>query len=160
MTKETKSKKKPGAPTKKTSALCAKICEGLAIGKSARSMCIEVGISQRVLWKWLENDEEFVQQYARAKEIGLDYMAEDMLDIADDGSNDWMDKNDPDNPGYDFNSEHVQRSRLRVDARKWYLSKLAPKKYGDKVVNEHQGGDPDKPINHNISVSFIASKPS
>lgn len=129
------------------------------MGKSARAMCIEVGISQRVLWNWLAADETFMQQYAHAKEVGADAIFEDMLDIADDGTNDWMDKNDPDNPGYSFNSEHVQRSRLRVDARKWYLSKLAPKKYGDKVVNEHQGGDPDKPINHNISVSFIAANP-
>jgi hypothetical protein len=143
--------------TIKTKAKVDLILEGIAQGKSARAMCIEAGISQRVLWNWLANDEELMQQYARAKEIGLDYMAEDMLDIADDGSNDWMEKNDPNNPGYDFNGEHVQRSRLRVDARKWYLSKLAPKKYGDKIVNEHQGGDPDKPILQNIAISFVAA---
>lgn len=130
------------------------VCSGIAIGKSARAMCIEVGISQKTLWSWLARDEEFGKQYARAKEIGLDYMAEEMLEIADDGSNDWMDENDPDNPGYSLRGEHVQRSRLRVDARKWYLSKLAPKKYGDKVINEHQGGDPNNPIQQNIIVSF------
>ena len=35
--------------------------------------------------------------------------------------------------GYQLNGEHVQRSKLRVDTRKWYLSKILPKKYGDKI---------------------------
>ena len=73
------------------------------------------------------------ERYARARDIGVDAMADDMLEIADDGTNDWMDRNDPDNPGYVVNGEHVQRSRLRVESRKWYLAKLAPKKYGDKL---------------------------
>ena len=149
-----KPKKKMGAPTKKTPKLIAEICAGLALGKSSRAMCEELGISQFSLWKWLEEDKDFSERYARAKELGIDYMAEDMLQIADDGSNDYMESHDPDNPGYDFRGEHVQRSRLRVDARKWYLSKIAPKKYGDKVVNEHQG-NPDNPIIQNITVSFV-----
>lgn len=149
-------KKKLGAPTKKTSAVCDAICEGIAMGKSARAMCIEVGISQRVLWKWLETDQEFVQQYARAKDRCADHYAEEVIEISDDSAGDIKTKAD----GTEYvDNEAVQRSRLRVDARKWYAGKLAPKKYGDKVVNEHQGGDPDKPISHNISVSFIAANP-
>lgn len=148
-----------GAPTKKTPGLIDRICEGLAIGKSSRAMCLEVGISQPSLWKWLDEDEEFSKRYARAKELGVDYIAEDTIEIADDGSNDWMERNDSKNPGYDFNGEHVQRSRLRVDARKWYLSKIAPKKYGDKVINEHQG-NPDQPIQQTITVSFVDAKPA
>lgn len=85
----------------------------------------------------------FYTQYARARDIGLDAMADEILDIADDGSNDWMAKNDPDNPGYSLNGEHSSRSRLRVDTRKWYLSKLAPKRYGDKTM---LGSDPENPL--------------
>ncbi len=82
---------------------------------------------------WVVNDVEgFADQYARARELGLDEMAESLTEISDDGTNDWVDDNDPDNPGYKLNGEHVQRSKLRVDTRKWILSKLAPKKYGDK----------------------------
>ncbi|WP_074633943.1 hypothetical protein [Nitrosospira multiformis] len=54
-------------------------------------------------------------------------VAEHALDIADDGSNDWMESHDPENRGWQFNGEHVQRSRLRVETRKWFLSKLMPK---------------------------------
>lgn len=153
----TKKKKKRGAPSIKTQKLLDSICAGIALGKSSRSMCIEVGISQDTLWRWIATDKEFSEQYARAKELGADCVAEEMLEIADDGSNDWMESNKPNDPGYDFNGEHVQRSRLRVDARKWYLSKIAPKKYGDKVINTHEGGDPANPIQQHITVSFVAA---
>lgn len=66
-------------------------------------------------------------------------MVDDMLDIADDARNDYMAANDPDNPGYKLNGEHINRSRLRVDARKWIAAKLKPKKYGEKVEHEHSG---------------------
>lgn len=83
---------------------------------------------------WVINDREgFATQYAHAREVGLDEMADEVMDISDDGKNDWMDRNDPENPGYLANGEHQARSRLRVDTRKWYLSKLAPKRYGDKL---------------------------
>ncbi len=150
-----KPKNKVGAPTKKTPGLLQQFCDGVALGKSSRAMCLEVGISQDTLWRWIANDKEFSEQYARAKEIGADYIAEESLEIADDGSNDWMERNDPKNEGYELNGEHVQRSRLRIDARKWYLSKIAPKKYGDKIVNTHEGGDPANPILTNIEVRFI-----
>lgn len=85
----------------------------------------------------------FFTHYARARDMGLDAMADELLDIADEGTNDWMSRNDPDNPGYSLNGEHSSRSRLRVDTRKWYLSKLAPKRYGDKTM---LGSDPENPL--------------
>lgn len=69
-------------------------------------------------------------------------MADEVMDISDDGANDWMQRNDPDNPGYVVNGEHQARSRLRVDTRKWYLSKLAPKRYGDKIELSGPDGQP------------------
>lgn len=146
-------KRKVGAPTIKTVALLEKICTGIAMGKSARAMCIELGISQRVLWNWLASDEKFMQQYARAKDLCADVYAEEVIEISDDSAKDTY----IDEKGREMvNQEVVARARLRVDARKWYASKLAPKKYGDRVVNEHEGGDPNKPINHSIQVSFVA----
>lgn len=148
------SKKKLGAPTKKTTAICEEICAGIALGKSARSMCIEVGITQKTLWNWLATDINLLQQYARAKERCADLLAEEIIEIADDSQSDYKIRED----GTKYiDNEAVQRSRLRVDARKWYAGKLAPKKYGDKVVNEHQGGDPANPILQHITVSFIGS---
>lgn len=152
MTNPTKSRKKTGAPTIKTPEVCAAICEGIALGRSARSMCIEVGISQRALWNWLASDAEFMQQYARAKDLCADVLAEEIIEIADDTR---FDKRTDKDGREIIDNEAIQRSRLRVDARKWYASKLAPKKYGEKVVNEHQGGDPSRPIVQAIEVKFI-----
>ncbi|EDT6018112.1 DNA packaging protein, partial [Salmonella enterica subsp. enterica] len=67
-------------------------------------------------------------------------IAEELFDIADDGTNDWMEKLDKDGEaiGYQLNGEHVQRSKLRIDTRKWYLSKIMPKKYGDRIQHEQK----------------------
>ena len=145
-----------GAPGKKNPEICNAICEGLAQGKSARAMCVEVGIGQRTLWDWLETDTDFAQQYARAKEEGHDLLAEQILEIADASEHDIRTRED----GSTYiDNEAVQRSRLRVDARKWYLSKLAPKKYGEKVTATVEGVDPEKPITHSIAVTFIRPNP-
>jgi hypothetical protein len=95
------------------------------------------------IFNWLRKHDDFLEQYERAKEIQADALAEDILDIADDGTNDWMAREDKDgkNIGWQLNGEHVQRSRLRVDARKWIASKLKPKKYGDQVKVEATGKD-------------------
>ena len=95
-------------------------------------------------------NETFRDQYARAKAAGIDTLAEDIVDIADDGTNDWIERLKDGAPaGYEFNGEAARRSQIRIDARKWLLSKLAPKKYGDKVDHEHTGS-----IQHSIRVTF------
>jgi len=88
---------------------------------------------------WLNENDSLSAQYARAKEDQIEHMAEEVVDIADTGTNDWMAENDPDNPGYRANGEHIQRSKLRIDTRKWLMGKLKPKKYGDSTRLEHTG---------------------
>lgn len=97
--------------------------------------------SKSAVMRWLHAQPSFRDQYARAKEIGIEAIAEDILDIADDAKNDWMERHgsDGENTGWQLNGEHVQRSRVRIDARKWLLSKLAPKKYGEKLQQEVTG---------------------
>jgi hypothetical protein len=92
------------------------------------------------LWA-LDDREGFAAQYARAREIGYHAMADDLIEIADDGRNDWMDRNADGNDGWTANGEHLQRSRLRVDTRKWMLSKALPKVYGDKLDMTHANPD-------------------
>lgn len=91
-------------------------------------------------FKHLRDDDEFSKKYARAKEFQAEAEVDQIRAIADDASNDWMERNDPENPGWVLNHDHVQRSKLRIDARKWRAAKLAPKKYGDRVGLEHSGG--------------------
>lgn len=152
MAKKGTGKRSVGAPTIKMPKLLDQICEGIALGKSARMMCIEVGVSQRVLWQWLSTDEEFLQQYENAKARSADVHFEAIIDIADDVTNDLTVTED----GREVtNHEAIARSRLRVDARKWVAARLSPKKYGDRTTTAIEGGDPDKPILSKIEVSFV-----
>ena len=146
--------KKRGAPTIKTRELVDVICTGISLGKSARAMCVETGISQRVLWNWLASDTELMQQYLRAKEFCVDAYAEEIIEISDDGSKDTY----TDEKGKEItNREVIARSQLRIDARKWYAARLAPKKYGDKLLNAREDGDTGKPIVHRVEVAFVAT---
>ena len=73
---------------------------------------------------WVIKDlDGFANQYAQARNDGLDVMADEVQEIADIGSGD------------------TPRDRLRFDARRWYLSKLAPKRYGERLIQEHTGPD-------------------
>lgn len=123
-----------GRPTKYTQELADHICAELSTGKSLRTVCVSENIPDRVtVYRWLRQYPEFRNQYALAKEEACDAMAEDMFDIADDGSNDLMTIQKGDISYEVENREVTNRSRLRVDTRKWYISKIKPKKYGDKL---------------------------
>ncbi|ELY4865855.1 DNA packaging protein [Cronobacter sakazakii] len=131
--------KKIGRPSDYTEELAEIICLRLAEGESLRSVCRDEGMpSKQAVLRWLARNESFRAQYVRAKEEGAEAIAEELFDIADDGSNDWMEKLDKDGEaiGYQLNGEHVQRSKLRIDTRKWYLSKILPKKYGDRIQHD------------------------
>lgn len=125
-----------GRPTEYTEELAARICARLAEGYSLREVCRDEGMpSEATVRRWaLEDREGFSAQYARAREIGYHAMADELLEISDDGRNDWIERQGDKGVGYEANGEHLQRSRLRVDTRKWLLSKALPKVYGDKIA--------------------------
>jgi hypothetical protein len=146
---------KPKAPPKPTGRpssfnpeLASDICAQLATGKSMRTVCLADEMpAMSTVFKWLSAHSEFAEQYARAKAESADALVEEILDISDDGRNDWMEVHDKDGDciGYKVNGEHVQRSKLRVETRKWIAAKLKPKKYGDKLDLNH-GVQPDNPL--------------
>lgn len=116
------------------------ICEEIAKGVTLREICRREGMpNYSVVYDWINEDEEKAQRFALARERGFDQIAEEALDIADNATNDWMDSHDPDNPGYRFNGDHVQRSKLRIETRLKLLAKWSPKKYGDKIDMNHGG---------------------
>lgn len=146
-------KNKAGRPCEYTQERAEKICALIAEGISVRTICKMDGMPETgTFYRWLRVYPEFMQQYACAKEDQADALAEEMLDIADDGTNDWMELNDKKGEciGYQVNGEHVQRSRLRVETRKWLLAKQKPKKFGDGLtVNQQQldrDGKPTDPV--------------
>lgn len=113
------------------------ICDLIINGSSLRSALIELDnvIHASDFFRWLREDEEKSKQYARASEERAEFMREEIIDISDDGSNDWMEKfnKEGESIGWAVNGENIQRSKLRVDTRKWHMSKVMPKKYGDKI---------------------------
>ena len=123
-----------GRPSEYTPEVAATICGRLAEGISLREICRADDMPGRTtVLRWLSEREEFRGQYAIAREAQADHMADEILEIADDASNDWMLRKQGEDEVQVLNSEHVNRSRLRVDSRKWLLSKLLPKKYGEKL---------------------------
>lgn len=134
---------KNGNKTIYTPELAERICKRLAKGESLSAICRDKDMPNRdTVNQWvIHNMQGFTELYNNARNLGLDTMADEVLDIADDGSNDWMESNNPDNPGYKFNKENFGRSRLRVDTRKWYLAKMAPKRYGEVNRLELTGKD-------------------
>lgn len=115
------------------------ICLRLTEGESLRGICADEGMpAASTVFKWLSERKEFSEQYARAREAQADHLAEEILQIADDGTNDTYQTDN----GAAVNHDVIARSRLRVDARKWLAAKMAPKKYGEKMAI---GGADDLP---------------
>lgn len=131
-----------GRPSSYTPEKAQEICELLASGMSLRKICESKTMPERpAVFRWLFNNEEFRNQYAQAREAWADAEFENIFDIADDGRNDTY-KDDDGNTKTDW--DVLGRSKLRIDTRRWALARMSPKKYGDKVTNEHTGpnGEP------------------
>jgi len=119
-----------GRPSLYTQEIADTICTGISEGKSLRSLCVPESMpSEACVRRWVVDDHEgFAAQYTRARDIGLDCRADALVEDAK-------------------LAKDAALGRLSFDADRWYLSKLAPKRYGDKIA--HVGGDPesgDRPI--------------
>lgn len=117
------------------------ICVRLIEGESLREICEDPDLpSQRTVYRWLAAERTFWQLYARAREAQMDRWAEEIVEIADDASNDYIERTGTDGEVERvLDPEAVQRSKLRIDTRKWVMSKLAAKRYGDKVAVDVTG---------------------
>ena len=126
-------KRKTGRPSLYTEALAAKICRRLAEGETLRAICRDPAMPDKAtVLRWLADKAkaDFRDQYAHAREMQADALFDEALEIADDASGDWTVDKDGKKV---VDHENVQRSRLRVDTRKWAAGKRAPKRYGDKL---------------------------
>lgn len=129
-----KDKRPVGRPAIYTPELAAEFCRRISEGRSEKSVCSDADMpSHTTIQKWEREDPEFAASYAHARDARASHLAEEALRIADELG---------DSPS----SEQVQAARLRVDTRKWFAAKLAPKKYGDRIqtdatVNANVTGD-------------------
>lgn len=122
--------------TIKSAALCERILDAIADGKSLRESCAKEKLAPGNWINWINNDKQLLERYAHAREVRAELLFDEILDIADEVSSDTI---IDDNGNEKSNSEWIARSRLRVDARKWALSKMLPKKYGDKLEVDNKG---------------------
>ena len=140
--KKTKKKSGPikqskmGRPSKYTQCVVDEILNRIISGESLNRILKDDHLpSISTVFNWLTDStkSDFLDKYNKAKELQAEYYADELIDIADDTSGDFKEKTlsngevvlVPD-------TEHIQRSRLRVETRKWAASKLLPKRYGDK----------------------------
>jgi hypothetical protein len=145
--------------------IVAHVCEQLALGRSLLNICTtDPGMPDHMtvrIWVRDDNPAGTRQRYLSAREAGLSSMAEDIIDLSD-KTHEWVMVQKTDRHGnlmFDdkgapivekrlipLSSDTVAHKRLQVDTRKWYLSKVLPKIYGDKILQELTGAD-GGPIN-------------
>lgn len=107
-------------------------------GASLRSVLKKEGMpDSTTFYNWIDSDDTKQKsiQYVRACEKRAESIFEDILEIADESSGDKKYTES----GEVIDSEYVARSRIKIDARKWMLGKMQPKKYGEKIQTEHSG---------------------
>jgi hypothetical protein len=121
-------------PVRYTVALADEICERLSDGESLNAICKEDRFpSEASVRNWaIEDVDGFSSKYTRAREIQADVLVDEIIAIADEQAVCYTDG------GTAFDPD-VNRDRLRIDARKWFASKVLPKKYGEKIQTEHTG---------------------
>ncbi len=116
-----------GRPSRYTKPWAAKICDAVSEGKSLREICSKPPMPSRAsVNRWLNENAEFRDQYARAREEQAEFYADQIISIADE---------------VEEESASVAKAKLQIDARKWKAAKLAPKKYGDKVEVDNVSSD-------------------
>lgn len=106
-----------GRPSIFTEKLGKEICARISDGESVRAICRDKKMpSASTVFYWLLDDDKqaFLEQYETARNTQAENMFEELLDIAD-------------------TEQDIQKARLKIDTRKWYLSKVLPKKFGDKI---------------------------
>jgi len=144
----------PGRPTLFTQALADEICAGIAAGYSMRGVVNQEHMpAMTTVFRWLRENDEFRQQYTRATEERAEAFQEDIIDIADDGTNDTMMIETK--GGFEMevtNREVIERSKLRVETRKWLMERMKPKKYGNKIDLTSDGKALPAPLFGGLSV--------
>ncbi len=150
-----------GRPTVRTEKNRKAILKFVSEAKSLREISRIVGMPSRdSIALWLAEDAEFSDQYRRAWEASADVDFEEMYEIVDDGSNDWMERHDRHGKfvGWRINGESVARSALRLKQRQWAAARKAPKKYGQAVDLTIGGsGNPIQAITSEMSEAEAAA---
>jgi signal recognition particle subunit SEC65 len=135
-----KTKRKIGRPTKNSKELAHVICHEIATTpKGLEYICANNPDfpNPKTIFAWRLEKDDFCKLYTRAKQMQIEAFVNDIIEISDDSSQDVM----KDEKGFEKpNHEYMQRSRMRVDSRKWLAAKLMPRLYGERIAVENQDG--------------------
>ncbi len=147
-TNKPKRKFSDGRPERYSLELAKKVCAEFAKGQSFKRIYEDNdwAPTHSTVYGWMSKHPEFLSLYKEAKMKALDAMAEDIVHIADDATKDDMIGK---HGGLLTDHENIQRSRLRIETRKWVMAKFAPKKYGEKLEIEQ--------TNKNIDVTKLSN---
>ncbi|MCK3350267.1 DNA-binding protein [Escherichia coli] len=134
--------KKVGRPHGYTEEKALEICELVADGQSINKISKMPGMPTRsTILKWFRDVPEFSDMYIRAKEIGFEVLADEIIDIADAAEN--------------IKTEELRRHQLMIETRKWLLAKLQPRKYGERVTQEIVGNKDEAPVQVETSQTTV-----
>lgn len=126
-------------PVRYSDELAEEICITVSTSpKMLEELCAEMPHwpCAQTIYEWRIVNEKFGEMYARAKCSQIEPLVSTILEKARDRKEDFYDDGD----GVKINYAHLQRLRIETDAIKWFAAKLAPKLYGDKVLDVNVGG--------------------
>ncbi len=133
---------KKGRPTIYRDSIVKAICIRLSIGDSLNKICQLDGYpGKATVYRWLLSNEVFRDKYQQAREMQQENFLDDIIDIADETSSDYTTVEGKNGTYERFDNEHVQRSRLRIDTRKWIMERMAPTKYASRAQVDNVSSD-------------------
>jgi len=123
-----------------TREIADEICRRIAEGESLRSICRDAGSpSEGTVRGWAREDRDgFAAKYRIARELQLDYWADEIVDVADQGDRDPRDR------------------QVRIDTRKWLMSKLGPRRYGDRLLVAGEAASPLRVLHEQVAVETLS----
>lgn len=126
-----------------TKTLSEKLCVAIAEGKGVRQVCIDLKVNRSAFYQWLAKYDDFLARYQAAQLLRAEFIFDEMLEIADDGKNDTYIVTDK-KTGEEYektNYDVIQRSKLRVETRRYILEVLNRSKYTSKVLGNGDNGE-------------------
>src|SRR5437762_3081092 len=125
---------------KRSKELAEEICRRIVEGETVTTICQDKKMpSKQSVYNWLNDDPEFRRRYNESRMLFYEHMADEILDISDDDSGDFKKvKRRDGTEEFVPDWELVNRSRLKVDTRKWILARVLRKKYGDQDEDQQR----------------------
>jgi hypothetical protein len=132
--------KQGGRPSKYSERLAATICGRISCGESLKAVCRDPAMPMAsTVFLWLSKDEAFRDQYSLAMQSRSDAQAEEILEIADTPMIGEKVVDSDENGVTTTREDMLGHRRLQIDTRKWLMARMLPKKYGDKIEQNHIG---------------------